>query len=265
MPNEHTEDYQQSFVSATGRWYLAADRDWNRTGWSWPSCCSTKRDTYLVRESIGTGPLFYITINATQAPIQHLGSDYIMTWSICSLWSSSPSVNSRYQICDWTNIHWIPVKECDIWAEKCRFAIVIQWTLVQPQMWERKGTEGPTLHSLRTDHLTIPSVMTYLIGSNIVDLKCHPFSGNPVQWSGSGLEPDPEPNLDFGPASNTNCYKALIHASNWVTHCLELYHMVEILIFDCCVSWKWGIMNWIKKYEEAGLHMSKAGWSNYIK
>jgi hypothetical protein len=28
-------------------------------------------------------------------------------------------------------------------------------------------------------------------------------SGNPLQWSGSGLEPDPEPNRDFGPVANT--------------------------------------------------------------
>ena len=27
--------------------------------------------------------------------------------------------------------------------------------------------------------------------------------GNPLQWFGSGLEPDPEPTREFGPVANT--------------------------------------------------------------
>ena len=37
-----------------------------------------------------------------------------------------------------------------------------------------------------------------------MDLKCRVFGGNPLQRSGSGLEPDPEPNREFGPVANTS-------------------------------------------------------------
>jgi hypothetical protein len=40
-------------------------------------------------------------------------------------------------------------------------------------------------------------------GANIVDLKCRVFGDNPLQRSGSGLEPDPELNRKFGPVANT--------------------------------------------------------------
>ena len=64
--------------------------------------------------------------------------------------------------------------------------------------------EGLKLHNLHTDHVTIRSELRYLIGAKIVDLKCRVFGGNPLQRSGSGLEPDPEPNREFGPVANTS-------------------------------------------------------------
>ena len=33
-------------------------------------------------------------------------------------------------------------------------------------------------------------------------VKCRVLCGNPFQRFGSGLEPDPEPNRDFGPVAN---------------------------------------------------------------
>jgi len=53
----------------------------------------------------------------------------------------------------------------------------------------------------------IKSELTYLIGAKIVDLKCRVFGGrtgpmakvrvffwyDPLQWFGSGSNPDPEP------------------------------------------------------------------------
>ena len=63
--------------------------------------------------------------------------------------------------------------------------------------------EGLKQHNLRTDHVTIRSELRYLIGAKIVDLKCRVFAGNLLQRSGSGLEPDPEPNPEFGPVANT--------------------------------------------------------------
>jgi len=136
--------------------------------------------------------------------MQYLGSDRITTWSICRLCSFNPSFTSRCQICDWTNIRGIAVKEGDISAEKCGFSTVTQRILVQSQLWEREGKEGLKLHNLRTDHVTIRSQLRYLIGAKIVDLKCRVFGGNPLQRSGSGSEPDPEPNREFGPVANTN-------------------------------------------------------------
>jgi hypothetical protein len=39
---------------------------------------------------------------------------------------------------------------------------------------------GLKLHNLRTDHVTIQSELTYLIGAKIGVLKCRVFGGNPL-------------------------------------------------------------------------------------
>ena len=59
------------------------------------------------------------------------------------------------------------------------------------------------LHNLRTDHIMIRSELQYLIGGQVVMLKCRVVCGNPLQRFGSGLEPDPEPIREFGPVANT--------------------------------------------------------------
>jgi len=73
-------------------------------------------------------------------------------------------------------------------------------------------------HNLRIDRIRIRSELRYLIGSNIVRLKCRVSGGktgtiamvrvfvysNPFQWSGSGLELDREPNREFGTIGNTS-------------------------------------------------------------
>jgi hypothetical protein len=112
-----------ALVLATVPGYPAAVWVWNRTGWSSPGCYPENRSTHRVRGRVGTGPRFHITVPATFAPIKYLGSDRMMTWSICRLCNFSPSFTSRCQICDWTNICWIAVKEGDISAEKCGFSI----------------------------------------------------------------------------------------------------------------------------------------------
>jgi hypothetical protein len=63
--------------------------------------------------------------------------------------------------------------------------------------------EGIKLHNLRTDHVTIRSELRYLIVAKIVDLKCGVFGEYQLQRSGSGSEPDPEPNREFAPIANT--------------------------------------------------------------
>jgi hypothetical protein len=68
---------------------------------------------------------------------------------------------------------------------------------------------GLKLHNLRTDHVTIQSELTYLIGAKIVDLKCRVFGGNPLltlvfQDVGQNLpEHDTLQGVPCNPASST--------------------------------------------------------------
>jgi hypothetical protein len=126
-----------------------------------------------------------------------------MTWSICRMCSFGPSFTSRRQICDWTSIRWIAVKEGDISAGLCGFSIATQQILVQSRMWEREGKESLKLHNLCTDHVTIRSELRYIIGAKIVDLKCRVFGGNQLQRSTAGSEPDPALDREFGSFGNT--------------------------------------------------------------
>jgi hypothetical protein len=191
-------------VLATVPGYRAAVRVWKRTGWSSPGCYPENRGTRWVRGWVGTRPRFHITVPSSLAPIKYLSSDRIVTWSVCRLCIISPSFTSRCQICDWSSILWIAVKEGDISAEMCGFSIATQRILVRSQMWEREVKEGLELHNLCTDHVTIRSELRYLIRGKIVDLKCRVFGENPLQRSGSGSELDPEPNREIGPVANTN-------------------------------------------------------------
>ena len=190
-------------VLATVPGYPAAVRVWNWTGSSTPGCYPENRGTHRVWGQVGTGLRFHITVPSTLAPIKYLSSDRIVTWSVRRLCNIRPSFTSRCQICDWSNIRRIAVKEGDISGEKCRFSIATQWILVRSQMWEREAKEGPKLHNLHTDHVTIRSELRYLIGAKIVDLKCRVFGENPLQQSGSGSELHPELNQEIGPVPNT--------------------------------------------------------------
>ena len=73
------------------------------------------------------------------------------------------------------------------------------------------------LHNLRTDHVTIRSELKYLIGAKVVRLKCRVYDvktgpiatvrvfvwQDPLQWFGSGFDPDPQPTCEFGTVANT--------------------------------------------------------------
>jgi hypothetical protein len=77
--------------------------------------------------------------------------------------------------------------------------------------------EGLKLDNLRTDHVMIRSELKYLIGAQIVDLKCRDFGGKtapfptvqvirvvrPVAKVRFRVEPNPEPTREFGPVANT--------------------------------------------------------------
>ena len=66
----------------------------------------------------------------------------------------------------------------------------------------------------------IRSELKYLIGGKVVMLKCRVLCGNLLQWFGSGLEPDLEPNRGFGPVANTTSAKrpriVLMYGFNYV-------------------------------------------------
>jgi hypothetical protein len=97
------------------------------------------------------------------------------------------------------------VKQGDSSAKQCEISIATQRILVGSQIWDREVKQGLKLHNLRTNHVTIRLELRYLIGAKIVDLKCRVFGGNVLQLCGSGLEPDQEPNREFGPVANTSC------------------------------------------------------------
>ena len=95
-------------------------------------------------------------------------------------------------------------------SETSWFSIATQWILVGSHIWDREVKERLELHNLHSDYIMIRSELKYLIGGKVVMLKCWVLCGNPLQQLGSGLEPDPEPNREFGTVANTNfsaeCY-----------------------------------------------------------
>jgi hypothetical protein len=68
------------------------------------------------------------------------------------------------------------------------------------------------IHNIFTDHVTIRSELRYLIRAKVVRFRCRVFCSktgpittvqvfmwlNPLQRSGPGLDPDSEPNREFG-------------------------------------------------------------------
>jgi len=101
------------------------------------------------------------------APIKYLSSDRIVTWSVRRLCSFSPSFPSHSQICDLTSIPWVAIENPHFSAEISPYFPAIQRILAQSQIWQREVKEGLKLHNLRTDHVTIPSELRYLIGGKV--------------------------------------------------------------------------------------------------
>ena len=101
------------------------------------------------------------------APIKYLSSDRIVTWSVGKLCSFSPSFTSGSQICGRTNIRRVAIENPGISPEMWCYFTVIQWILVQSQIWHREVKERLKLHNLRTDHIVIRSEIKYLIGAKV--------------------------------------------------------------------------------------------------
>jgi hypothetical protein len=89
--------------------------------------------------------------------------------------------------------------------------------MVGLQIRMREVKEKVKLDTLHLEHVTIQSELRYLIGAQVVRLKCQVVGGKPAQWqrsrflgwynelprSGSGYEPDPPPSRDLPPIANT--------------------------------------------------------------
>ena len=66
-------------------------------------------------------------------------------------------------------------------------------------------------------------------------LKCRVLCGNPLQRFGSGLDPDPEPNRDFGPVANSTKIGAIfvVFGGNPLVNSFSVYyHGTQIFIGD---------------------------------
>jgi len=101
------------------------------------------------------------------APIKYLSSDRIVTWSVCRLFSFSPSFTSRTYICDQTNIRWVAIETPHFSEEISPSLTVIRRILVQSQIWQWEVKEGLKLHNLHIDHVMIRSEPKYLIGAKV--------------------------------------------------------------------------------------------------
>ena len=75
------------------------------------------------------------------APIKYLSSDSIATWSICRLCIFRRSVTSHIQICDWTNIHCVTVKNPGISLKMYPYFTASQWIPIESQIWMLKVKE----------------------------------------------------------------------------------------------------------------------------
>jgi hypothetical protein len=100
-----------------------------------------------------------------------------MTWSVCRLRSFSCSFTSRCQICDQTNIRWVPIENARISPEISPNFTAIQRILFQLQIWLREVKEQLKLHNLRNDHILILSELNYIIGAKFGGSLAEPWNG----------------------------------------------------------------------------------------
>ena len=101
------------------------------------------------------------------APIRCLSSDHIVTWSIPKLCSFVRSFNSRFQICDPTNIRWVAIENAQCLLQIWPNFTAIQRILIGSQIRKREVKERTKLHNVHIDHVTIQSELRYLIGAKI--------------------------------------------------------------------------------------------------
>ena len=144
----------------------------------------TKRKTRTVGNVVVLPPKTRHSKSTIFAPINYLSSDRIMTWSVRELSSFSPSFTCRIQIWDRTNNRAGAIEIPRNSLKNCLHSTTTQQISVRSRIWMREVKEGPKLHSLRTDHVTIRSELKYLIGAKAVRTLClEPwFSINPATY-----------------------------------------------------------------------------------
>jgi len=150
-------------------------RKYNTT-WLWgcTQLCRLVLATVIPHEK--PGPLAFGPVSTSKpgvckprylVPIKYLSSDCIMTWSVCSLCSSSRSFTSRFQICDPTNICWVAIENPLNSRKMYLDSTATQRISVGSQLWKWEVTERLVLHNLRTDYIMIRSELKYLIGAKV--------------------------------------------------------------------------------------------------
>ena len=63
---------------------------------------------------------------------------------------------------------------------------------------------------------------------------------------------------------NDDCHTAYDHASNCITLCTDLVHMVKMFKIAYARSWESQRMSWMRHGEEAGLNISITGVQIYM-
>jgi hypothetical protein len=109
--------------------------------------------------------------------MKYMSSDRTVTGSVHRLCRIMSSFTSSIKICDLTDICLVAVKEGPILSEIRGFLIATPQILVRSHIRTREVKELVKLHNLYTDHVTIQSELTYLMGAKVVRLKCRVFGG----------------------------------------------------------------------------------------
>jgi len=148
-----------------------------------PNCCNGFYHTKTRTVAIGPvlPPITQHLNNTTLAPIKYLSSDHIVTWSVHRLCSFTSSFASCIQICDPTNIRRVAIEIPQIPLRIGPFFTATQRILVGSQIWMLEVKEIIILHNLHTNHVTVQSELTNLIGAKAV------ATINLEPWAGSNL------------------------------------------------------------------------------
>ena len=90
-----------------------------------------------------------------------------MTRSVCRVRGFSRSLTCHCEICDWTNIRCVNIKNPPIWPTILCYFTAIQLILVQSQIRQWEGIKRLKLPKLHIYHVLIRWELKYLFGASI--------------------------------------------------------------------------------------------------